>query len=82
LIFLFILGSLDKLLFDDDKPLSEERMLKLIRRIAAGMYHLHKHNVIHRDLASRNILLTKNGEPKISVIDDFISFHHRSHHNH
>jgi serine/threonine protein kinase len=59
-------GSLDRLLFDDNRELSEEMMLKWIRRIAAGMYHLHRFNVIHRDLAARNILLTKTGEPKVS----------------
>jgi serine/threonine protein kinase len=65
-------GSLDKLLFDQDQPLSEEKMMKMIRRIAAGMLHLHKHNIVHRDLAARNVLLTESGEPKISVIFFFV----------
>jgi serine/threonine protein kinase len=52
--------------------LSEEHKLRLIREIAAGMFHLHKHNIIHRDLAARNILLTERGQPKISV--RFVSF--------
>jgi mitogen-activated protein kinase kinase kinase 11 len=47
--------------------LSEEHKIRLIRGIAAGMLHLHKHNIIHRDLAARNILLTASGDPKISV---------------
>jgi serine/threonine protein kinase len=53
-------------------------MVTLIRGIAAGMLHLHKHNIIHRDLAARNILLTSSGEPKISVLSLFcvsLSFH-------
>jgi len=33
------------------------------------MYHLHIENIIHRDLATRNVLLTKSKEPKIS---DFV----------
>jgi serine/threonine protein kinase len=69
-----ILGSLDKLLFDSKVNLSEEYKIQLIKGIAAGMYHLHKHNIVHRDLAARNILLTANGEPKISVLSLFL-FH-------
>jgi serine/threonine protein kinase len=59
---------LDKLLFDSNEKLSEEHKIRLIRGIAAGMLHLHKHNIVHRDLAARNILLTSGGDPKISVI--------------
>jgi serine/threonine protein kinase len=58
-------------LFDLKVKLSEEHKLRLIRGIAAGMLHLHKHNIIHRDLAARNILLTGNGDPKISVLFHF-----------
>jgi serine/threonine protein kinase len=47
--------------------LSEEHKFRLVRGIAAGMFHLHKHNIVHRDLAARNILLTESGDPKISV---------------
>jgi serine/threonine protein kinase len=59
-------GSLDKLLFDSNEKLSIEYKMKLIRNVAAGLYHLHKHNIVHRDLAARNILLSGSGEPKIS----------------
>jgi serine/threonine protein kinase len=61
------LGSLDKVLFDSRQKLSEEQKLRFVRGIAAGMLHLHKHNIVHRDLAARNILLTTSGDPKISV---------------
>jgi serine/threonine protein kinase len=62
------------LLFDSNVKLSEEHKFRLIRGIAAGMYHLHKHNIVHRDLAARNILLTENGDPKISVFFSFFVF--------
>jgi ephrin-A len=61
------LGSLDKLLFDDNQSLSETEKINLVRGIARGMLHLHNHNIVHRDLAARNILLTENKQPKISV---------------
>jgi hypothetical protein len=59
-------GSLDKLLFNPYLEISEDYKMQLIRGIAAGMQHLHKHNIVHRDLAARNILLTSKGEPKLS----------------
>jgi serine/threonine protein kinase len=56
--------------------LSEEHKIRLIRGIAAGMLHLHSHNIIiHRDLAAKNILLTENRQPKISVLSLLFLFH-------
>jgi serine/threonine protein kinase len=52
--------------------LSEEHKLKLVQGIASGMFHLHKHNIVHRNLAARNILLTASGDPKISVLSLFV----------
>jgi serine/threonine protein kinase len=55
-------------LFDSNKKILQEKKIELVQGIAAGLYHLHKHNIIHRDLAARNILLTTSGDPKISVL--------------
>ena len=43
----------------------------IIMGISRGMLHLHIEGIIHRDLASRNILLTSTLQPKII---DFVSF--------
>jgi len=59
-------GSLDKLLFVDEQPMNETQKITLVKGIAAGLLHLHNHNIIHRDLAARNILLCGTGDPKIS----------------
>jgi serine/threonine protein kinase len=59
-------GSLDKLFFVDEQPMNETQKITLVKGIAAGMLHLHNHNIIHRDLAARNILLSDTGHPKIS----------------
>jgi serine/threonine protein kinase len=59
-------GSLDKALFSRGRRIADEHKIRVVRGIAAGVYHLHKHNIVHRDLAARNILLTSRGDPKIS----------------
>lgn len=59
-------GSLDALLYESNKTLSDEFKMNLIREIAAGMLHLHRYNIVHRDLAARNVLLTETGHAKIS----------------
>jgi serine/threonine protein kinase len=59
-------GSLDKLLFNNNQPITNERKIQLVHGIAKGLLHLHKHNIIHRDLAARNVLLSATGEPKIT----------------
>lgn len=60
-------GSLDKLLKDKEKEVTDAYRLRIISGVSKGMYHLHKANIVHRDLAARNILLSGDGEPKVSV---------------
>ena len=45
----------------DDQSLKIKRQLlhDCLRQVSAGMKHLHKHKVIHRDLALRNILWSR-----------------------
>ncbi|GAB4562354.1 MAG: hypothetical protein Tsb0020_10620 [Haliangiales bacterium] len=46
--------------------LSIAQVLWLARRVAEGMREIHKHEIIHRDLKSDNILIHADGEVKIS----------------
>jgi len=41
-------------------------MLQFLLGIGRGMYHLHCERIIHRDLACRNVFLSKSLIPKIS----------------
>ena len=60
-------GSLDKFIQDNkDKPHDWELNKRLILQIVKGLYYLHSEGVIHRDLKSPNILLTKENIVKIS----------------
>jgi c-src tyrosine kinase len=58
-------GSLDRIVMKDNCPLTPKQKIELISGIAKGIYHLHRNNIVHRDLASRNVLMSR-GQPKIS----------------
>ena len=45
--------------------------LKIIKGIAAGMEHLHKEKIVHRDLSARNILLNERDKILEAVVADF-----------
>jgi len=49
-------GSLRKLLDEKSKPLEWKTKIEVALGIAIGMRHLHKQDVLHLDLAARNIL--------------------------
>jgi serine/threonine protein kinase len=58
-------GSLNTYLAKN--PNIEPKMIvKWLRGIALGMLHLHAEKIIHRDLATRNILLSESLEAKVS----------------
>eukprot|EP01117_Protostelium_nocturnum_P016664 TRINITY_DN6655_c0_g1_i2.p1 TRINITY_DN6655_c0_g1~~TRINITY_DN6655_c0_g1_i2.p1 ORF type:complete len:357 (-),score=104.85 TRINITY_DN6655_c0_g1_i2:119-1060(-) len=57
-------GSLDT--YIKAHEINEELIFKFVNGIALGILHLHSENVIHRDLAVRNILLNKHLEPKVA----------------
>eukprot|EP01117_Protostelium_nocturnum_P000457 TRINITY_DN1052_c0_g1_i1.p1 TRINITY_DN1052_c0_g1~~TRINITY_DN1052_c0_g1_i1.p1 ORF type:complete len:1229 (+),score=344.14 TRINITY_DN1052_c0_g1_i1:112-3798(+) len=57
-------GSLYQYLRENQVDLEQKK--KFISGIALGMLHLHSEKIVHRDLAVRNILLTKHLEPKVA----------------
>jgi len=59
-------GSLDNLLFNSAHEIPAKEQIRLAYEIAQGLLHIHMANIVHRDLASRNILLSKDLHAKIS----------------
>jgi len=59
-------GSLLDILKSSGKLLQPKLRNKIIKGVIAGMVHLHQEGIIHRDLSSRNILLTQTYDAKVS----------------
>lgn len=57
-------GSLDRYLKARKCTLLEK--VDILLDVAEGMYHLHRHNIVHRDLAVRNLLLSSDGTVKVA----------------
>ena len=51
--------------FCNEKNLSVKKKLELFREVCAAVQYAHQNLVIHRDLKPRNILVTKDGTPKL-----------------
>ncbi|XP_043533247.1 uncharacterized protein LOC122540959 isoform X1 [Chiloscyllium plagiosum] len=58
-------GTLAQYLAQQDQELEEQQILNLFHQMVAAIYYLHKHNVLHRDLKTANLFLTKRGEVKL-----------------
>ena len=85
-------GALDSIMVELEKPLNELQIAYVCKHMLAGLNHLHKHKIIHRDLKAGNVLLTMEGGVKLADFgvsaknkhtlqkhDTFIGKMHRNH---
>ncbi|XP_070545873.1 uncharacterized protein [Ptychodera flava] len=47
------------------KELEEKEILNMFQQMVAAIRHIHEHNILHRDLKTANIFLTKEGIVKV-----------------
>lgn len=53
----------------DNNKLSIKKRLELFTEVCDGVIHMHKHMVIHADIKPQNILISRDGTPKIIDLD-------------
>ncbi|MEO0128694.1 MAG: protein kinase, partial [candidate division WOR-3 bacterium] len=56
--------SLDKIL-KKQKTISLEESIRIIQKVCDALDYAHKQGIVHRDVKPANIIITKNGEPKL-----------------
>lgn len=57
-------GSLDNIIYAE-QDVSISKRVRWLMEAAAGMSHLHRNNIVHRDVAARNILIER-GRAKVT----------------
>ncbi|PAA47652.1 hypothetical protein BOX15_Mlig020116g1 [Macrostomum lignano] len=58
-------GTLAQYLSDCREPLSEKDALYYFQQIVSAIHHFHSHKILHRDLKTANIFLTKDNIVKV-----------------
>jgi eukaryotic-like serine/threonine-protein kinase len=57
-------GSLSRLYRDG--PVASRRAADLVQQLALAMHYAHQNGIVHRDLKPANVLLTAEGQPRIT----------------
>ncbi|KAK1342164.1 hypothetical protein QTO34_016921 [Cnephaeus nilssonii] len=65
-------GLMQKIKHQKGKLFPEDMILNWFTQMCLGVNHIHKKHVLHRDIKSKNIFLTQNGQVKLG---DFGSAH-------
>lgn len=62
----YIPGNNLKDVIKQDAPMAVEKALDITRQIGEALHHAHQRNIIHRDIKPHNILVTPEGQIKVT----------------
>lgn len=54
---------------DSGEARTSERVIRILRQVAAAVDHLHEHGVLHRDIKTSNIMLESDRDDAVTLID-------------
>jgi eukaryotic-like serine/threonine-protein kinase len=66
IVFEYVDGENLKQLLDRTGPLPVRRALEIALAVADGLAFAHEHGVVHRDVKPQNVLISRNGEIKVT----------------
>jgi len=66
IVFEYVDGESLKQLLDRTGPLPVRRALEIALAVADGLAFAHEHGVVHRDVKPQNVLLSRDGEIKVT----------------
>jgi len=66
LVMEYIAGETLKQIIDREGPFPQDKAVEIITQVAEALAAAHQNGVIHRDIKSENIMITKNGQVKVT----------------
>src|SRR5205823_7970280 len=66
IVFEYVDGESLKQLVERAGPLPARRAVELALQVAEGLAFAHEHGLVHRDVKPQNVLLTRDGEAKVT----------------
>jgi predicted Ser/Thr protein kinase len=66
IVFEYVAGENLKDLIEREAPVPEHEAVALGLQIARALAFAHEHGLVHRDVKPQNVLLTQEGEPKVT----------------
>jgi serine/threonine-protein kinase len=62
----YLEGKNLKEIIEQEAPLDPGRVIEISKKVCAALQFAHKHNIIHRDIKPHNIIITSEGEVKVT----------------
>jgi len=66
IVFEYVAGENLKSLIEREAPLPEQEAVRLALEVARALAFAHEHGLVHRDVKPQNVLLTEEGEAKVT----------------
>src|SRR5213592_3244991 len=66
IVFEYVAGENLKSLIEREAPLPEQEAVRIALEVARALAFAHEHGLVHRDVKPQNVLLTEDGEAKVT----------------